>query len=411
MHARSRFRGTLGVGVLAAALIAAACSSSSDDSSAPADSAPAISVPDAAARQEALRTDMRKLWEDHVTWTRLFIVSAAAGAADTDATAQRLLQNQVDLGDAIKPLYGDAAGTQLSALLREHILIAADLLTAAKAGDTAGVSTTKDRWYANSDDIAAFLGQANPANWPVEEMRHMMREHLDLTLSEAVHQLEGDWAAGIADYDRIHVQILGMADMLTDGIVAQFPNQFGEPVEPSPAATLRADMRKLWEDHVTWTRLFIVSAEAGAADTDATAQRLLQNQVDIGNAIKPLYGDAAGSQLTALLRDHIVTAGDLLTAAASGDTAKVTSTKDVWYRNGDEIAGFLAQANPANWPVDEMRHMMREHLDLTLSEAVNRLKGDWTADIADYDRLHVQILGMADMLSEGIVAQLPHQFS
>ena len=226
MQVRSRFRGTLGVGVLAVALVAAACSSSSDDRAARKDGVPQISVTDAANRQEALRTDMRKLWEDHVTWTRLFIVSAAAGAPDTDATAQRLLQNQDDIGNAIKPLYGDAAGSQLTALLRDHILTAADILSAAKAGDTAKVGTAKDRWYANADEIGGFLAQANPVNWPADEMRTMMREHLDLTLSEAVNQLNGDWAAGIADYDRIHVQILGMADMLTDGIVAQFPNQF-----------------------------------------------------------------------------------------------------------------------------------------------------------------------------------------
>src|ERR1051325_1377902 len=101
MQLRSRFRGTLGVGVLAVALVAAACSSSSDDRAARKAGVPQISVTEAPTRQEALRSDMRKLWEAHVTWTRLFIVSAAAGAPDTDATAQRLLQNQVDIGNAI----------------------------------------------------------------------------------------------------------------------------------------------------------------------------------------------------------------------------------------------------------------------------------------------------------------------
>ena len=408
MKLPSRFRASLGAGALATCLVAVGCSSSSGT---PPAAEPGISVDDAAYRQEALRTDMRKLWEDHVTWTRLFIVSALAGAADTDATAQRLLQNQTDIGNAIKPLYGDAAGAQLTALLRDHILTAADLLGAAKAGDDAKVAATRNRWYANGDEIAAFLAQANPASWPVAEMGPMMREHLDLTLSEAVNHLQGKFVADIADYDRIHLQILDMADMLTDGIIAQFPNQFGEPVEPSARAVLRTDMRKLWEDHVTWTRLFIVSALAGAADTDATAQRLLQNQTDIGNAVKPLYGDAAGAQLTALLRDHILTAGDLLTAAKAGDTVKVTSNSTRWYANADEIAGFLAKANPAHWPVSTTGPMMREHLDLTLSEAVNQLKGDFHASIADYDRIHVQILEMSDMLTDGIVRQHPGQFS
>ncbi|MGH9265036.1 MAG: hypothetical protein ACRD1D_10135, partial [Acidimicrobiales bacterium] len=182
---------------------------------------PRISTADAAARQEALRTDMRKLWEDHVTWTRMFIVSAEAGSPDTDATAQRLLQNQTDIGNAIKQFYGDAAGAQLTILLREHILVAADLIGAAMAGDDAKVTTIHDAWYANADEISGFLAQANPEHWPLDMMRPMMREHLDHTLSEAVNHLKGDYAADIADYDRIHVQILAMADMLTDGIVAQ----------------------------------------------------------------------------------------------------------------------------------------------------------------------------------------------
>ncbi|MEP6775938.1 MAG: glycosyltransferase, partial [Chloroflexota bacterium] len=103
------------------------------------------------------RDTMRKLWEDHVTWTRLFIVSAVAGLPDIDATTQRLLANQTDIGNAIKPYYGEAAGNQLTALLRDHILGAAAVLTAAKAGDTAATQTASDKWYANGDDIATFL--------------------------------------------------------------------------------------------------------------------------------------------------------------------------------------------------------------------------------------------------------------
>lgn len=177
-------------------------------------------------KQLAFHDAMRKLWEDHITWTRMFIVSAAAGLPDTDQAAARLLQNQTDIGNAVKPFYGDAAGDKLTALLRDHILIAADLVTAAKSGDTAGFEAAKARWYANADEIAAFLNSANPDNWPLDEMKAMMREHLDLTLEEASARLAGDWAADIAAYDQIHVQALGMADMLSNGIMRQFPKQF-----------------------------------------------------------------------------------------------------------------------------------------------------------------------------------------
>jgi hypothetical protein len=174
----------------------------------------------------AFHDEMRRLWEDHITWTRLFIVSASADLSDTSATTQRLLRNQDDIGDAMKPFYGRAAGERLTALLREHIVIAADLLAAAKVGDQAAVERHSRAWYRNANQIGDFFNDANPRHWPRREMRSMMREHLDLTLTEAVAHLERDHRTDIRTYDRIHRQILAMADMLSDGIAAQFPARF-----------------------------------------------------------------------------------------------------------------------------------------------------------------------------------------
>ena len=174
----------------------------------------------------AFHDEMRRLWVDHVTWTRLFIVSFAADLPDLQATTDRLLQNQVDIGDAVKPFYGEAAGDRLTDLLTEHILTAADLLAAAKTGDDAAFEEASDAWYRNARRIARFLHEANPNNWPLSEMRQMMREHLDLTLREAAHQLGGDYAASVADYDAVETEILAMADMLSRGIIKQFPQKF-----------------------------------------------------------------------------------------------------------------------------------------------------------------------------------------
>jgi hypothetical protein len=178
------------------------------------------------AQRLALHDEMRRLWEDHITWTRLFIVSASADLPDLQATTERLLRNQKDIGDAIKPFYGRAAGERLTALLREHITTAADLVLAAKAGDQAAVERNSSAWYRNANEIADFLHEANPRNWPRGEMRSMMRKHLDLTLKEAVAHLQGDHRTDIRSYDRVHRQILTMADMLSDGIAAQFPMRF-----------------------------------------------------------------------------------------------------------------------------------------------------------------------------------------
>jgi hypothetical protein len=178
------------------------------------------------AAQVAFHDAMRKLWEDHVTWTRLAIVTFAAGYDGFDATAARLLQNQVDIGDAIKPFYGDAAGAQLTGLLHDHITIAVEILQAAKAGDTAAFTDASARWYANANDIADFLSAANPQFWPNDMMRADMKTHLDQTLSEAAHELAGNYAASVADYEDAHLHILAMADMLSSGIIGQFPKHF-----------------------------------------------------------------------------------------------------------------------------------------------------------------------------------------
>src|SRR6185437_1830678 len=163
--------------------------------------------------------------------------------------------------------------------------------------------------------------------------------------------------------------------------------------QQSPAAiTLNQTMRKLWEEHVTWTRLYIVSALAGLRDAQPTAARLLRNQDDMGNAIKPFYGAAAGDQLTALLRTHITQAADLVKAAKAGDQPALAKAKDAWFANADDIATFLSHANPQNWPVDQVKAMMHTHLDRTIAETTDRLKGNTTQEIADYDAIEHHIL-------------------
>jgi hypothetical protein len=200
---------------------AVAASESHDPSAAPA----------ATRTRAAFHDAMRTLWEDHVTWTRLYIVSAATGSSDLPdigPTTDRLLANQVDIGDAIKPFYGPEAGDQLTALLREHILTAAEIIADARAGKTQEQADAAERWYANGDEIATFLSKANPDHWPLADMKAMMKSHLDLTLAEAVARLEGRYEDDVAAYDAVRAEIIAMADMLSDGIIAQSPDLFAD---------------------------------------------------------------------------------------------------------------------------------------------------------------------------------------
>ena len=170
-------------------------------------------------------------------------------------------------------------------------------------------------------------------------------------------------------------------------------------------------MDKLWEDHVTWTRLAIVSFAADLPDLNNAETRLLQNQVDIGNAIKPFYGKAAGNKLTSLLRTHILEAVAVLQAAKAGDQTQLAAAQKEWYENADQIAAFLAEANPRFWPFADMKKMMHRHLALTTREAVARLTGDFAADVTAYDQVHNEILRMSNMLANGIIGQFPHRFT
>lgn len=172
-----------------------------------------------------LKSGMHKLWEDHIVWTRNVIFCLVDGLPGSDQAVKRLLQNQVDIGNAIKPYYGEEAGKKLTTLLTPHITIAAEVVNAAKAGNSAALDDASKRWYANADEISEFLSKANPA-WPLADMKMMMHDHLKLTTDEAVQRIKKDYDADVIAYEKVHVEILKMADMLSDGIIKQFPEKF-----------------------------------------------------------------------------------------------------------------------------------------------------------------------------------------
>jgi hypothetical protein len=172
---------------------------------------------------------------------------------------------------------------------------------------------------------------------------------------------------------------------------------------------LRMAMHKLWEDHIVWTRNVILNIMDNLPGTEQAVNRLLSNQDDIGNAVKPFYGEAGGKELTRLLRDHITTAADLLKAAKAGDNSATAAANKKWHSNADEISDFLSKAN-TNWKLDDMKKMMYDHLTLTTDEAMARLKKDYVADVKAYDKVHDEILMMADMLTDGIIKQFPGKF-
>ena len=172
------------------------------------------------------RDGMRKLWEENVNLTRLFIISTIENLPDQDETAQRLIQNQNEIGDSIKPFYGDAAGEQLAELLGEHALISATMLQAARKADAPEFEEAVAQWYSNADKIADLMSDLNPENWPVRKTKPIMKVYLDLTLEQALARWNGDFEKDIEAYDKVHNHALEIADMLSQGIINRFWERF-----------------------------------------------------------------------------------------------------------------------------------------------------------------------------------------
>jgi hypothetical protein len=172
-----------------------------------------------------LRISLHNLWVEHILWTRQYVVAAAADQPDASFAAERLLKNQEDIGNALKPYYGVQAGNQLTSQLKDHITIAVDLLEAAKSGNSTALEEVEKKWYANADEIATLLSAANP-NWTREDMLRMLNEHLSLTKTEAVARLTGDYATDVTTFDALYKHAISMGDEFTAGIVKQFQEQF-----------------------------------------------------------------------------------------------------------------------------------------------------------------------------------------
>jgi len=173
-----------------------------------------------------LKQNMRKLWTDHVVWTRDYIIAAVGDQPDAQAAAARLMKNQEEIGSAVATYYGRPAGDKLTALLKDHISIAVDLIKAAKAGDKAGQQQADTKWQRNAEDIADFLSKANP-NWPRATLVDLMKTHLSTTTKEVVARLNKNWDEDTRAFDEVYDHILKMSDALTNGIVKQFPDKFG----------------------------------------------------------------------------------------------------------------------------------------------------------------------------------------
>jgi hypothetical protein len=184
------------------------------------------------ASDSDVRHTMHRLWDDHVILTRLFLVSALADLPDKEAASQRLTKIQTDIGNAAKPTLGDAAGDKLAGLLRDHVLITADVIAAVKTNDATKKAEMVKKLQANTDEIGTFLTGLNPQAWPDQVVKGLLREHVDLMAAEVDARAKQDWTAEAAAFDRSRTQVRRVADLLANGLstTASVPAQLAQPI-------------------------------------------------------------------------------------------------------------------------------------------------------------------------------------
>lgn len=180
------------------------------------------------SKTQQLHTAMQKLWADHMIWTYVTVDAFYHNPSALQPSLDRLLQNQKDIGAAIVPYYGQAAGDKLAALLTTHINQAIPVLTAARNNDKIALDKALADWNANAKDIADFLTAANPKNWPATATQPMMKTHIDQTTAYAVYLLKNDYTNAVIKFDEARQHMVEMGTVLASGIIKQYPEKFKE---------------------------------------------------------------------------------------------------------------------------------------------------------------------------------------
>lgn len=168
----------------------------------------------------ALRDEMRKLWEQHNAWTMRVIVSILSSLPDEQAVTRRLLRNPVDFEKLFSHYYGESVGRKIKELLTDHLVIAANLIKALKAGDATKAAEENRKWFINADEIAKALASINP-NWKQQDMKNMFDKHLNLLNQAVSRRMQGNYVAEIQALDLNELHSLEMADALSNGIWKQ----------------------------------------------------------------------------------------------------------------------------------------------------------------------------------------------
>lgn len=172
-----------------------------------------------------LNNELRRLWQEHILWTRFTVLALINNTSDLELVTKRLLQNPSDFEKLLSDFYDISTSREFERLLREHLTIATDVVKAAASKNTDEFNRLNEMWHKNADEIAALMNKMNPY-WEYEMVRNMMYDHLNLLLSEITAIINGDIQSSIDFYNATEMQAYAMADVFRDGIISQFNDRF-----------------------------------------------------------------------------------------------------------------------------------------------------------------------------------------
>lgn len=168
------------------------------------------------------------------------------------------------------------------------------------------------------------------------------------------------------------------------------------------APTVKETARKLFTDHAMYIKFYIESFGNNLKDVDVITARLLKNQDEIGEFVRPIVGEENGNKLAKLLREHIMASIGALKAMKSGDVKQVNDAEKVVFANSKEVATLLSSFNPKILPLEAMIREFSHHNEYILQIATLCKEGKYEEEVKTFDAYFNHMITFSDMIAAAL---------
>lgn len=195
----------------------------------------------------------------------------------------------------------------------------------------------------------------------------------------------------------------------TPSMPGMTPNMPGESEETqnereNMVESLMRAIRLAWLDLIYWTRMYLMSVDAGSRDQQEIEERALQAADEITDVFAEHLPIATTRQLRNLLAEHVELTGELIRTQKEGNRENYDALIKEWYGNANQLAELLGEINPY-FSGRQTRNMLLNYLDMTRESIEQQLNGEYGMSIDTFRDLKNQVLEMADYFGRGLLAR------